>query len=221
MLWFKAWAESRARFAIAAALIVAVCGYVIAGAAPTRALFGGLHRLLFIVFALIFGMGGLVREHQVGTAPFTLSLPVSRSRLTLVRAITGLSELAVIGFLPVVIIAACALFGRQPYPLADALGHALRWLAGGSALFALAFLASVILPGEYNSFVAAFVTYFGHTVTTQFVRIAKPATRPYLYTVHDIMSELKLSLAVPTAATIGLAVCFIALATIWTNRKDF
>ena len=52
------------------------------------------------LFAAILGAGGLLSQAAGGGGLFTLSLPVSRDRLFGVRAATGLTELAVLAFVP-------------------------------------------------------------------------------------------------------------------------
>src|SRR5438093_5484107 len=134
MLWFKAWAESRTRFAIGLGLITAATAFII-GWQDGRALFSGLHRTLFTLLTFVLGMGGLLRESEVGTSAFTLSLPVSRTRLTIVRTVVGLAELAALAAAPVAVVAAAAIAGRHAMPVGQAATLALRWIAGGSALF--------------------------------------------------------------------------------------
>src|ERR1700730_5924431 len=48
--------------------------------------------LLWIIFAVILGTGGLLKEKVTGTAPFLLSMPVGRRRLVGVRFAVGLAE---------------------------------------------------------------------------------------------------------------------------------
>jgi hypothetical protein len=121
--------------------------------------------------------------------------------------------------LVVVIVAASIV--QHPYPVERALMLTLRWMVGGSALFAVAFLASVAVPGEYNGFVVAIVVFFAHTVTTQFIRIAKPPMLPYMFTVQEVMSGTRPHLAVPTIVTLAIGATLLTTAVVWTDRKDF
>ena len=118
MVWYKAWVESRLRFLAAAAVMAAVCGAAVLGhdaiqsvlanrpAPPAtyaayvhRVSYGGLTRVLFMTFAMVLGVGGLLRERELGTSAFTLALPVARTRLVLVRAAAGLLEIAAIALI--------------------------------------------------------------------------------------------------------------------------
>ena len=57
MLWYKAWAESRARFVIAVIVMVLACTIVVGSQDPARALFRGVPRTLYMLFALMLGLG--------------------------------------------------------------------------------------------------------------------------------------------------------------------
>jgi ABC-type transport system involved in multi-copper enzyme maturation permease subunit len=220
MLYFKAWAESRARFALAVLVLAASSVLVIMYGGARLTLFGGVVRTIFLLFAAILGLGGLLRERELGTAGFTLALPVTRLRLTSVRALAALVELAILAFVPVAILGIAAPFLPQSLRLDHAAMSALRWIVGGAAIFALAFLASAMLEGEYTAFVATIGVHFASTVTMQLVRIARPPTRPYLFTIQEVMDGTRngpIPLAVVTAATIVL----IATAIVWTEKRDF
>jgi ABC-type transport system involved in multi-copper enzyme maturation permease subunit len=106
MLWYKAWRESRARFLIAAFVLIGMClGFVLfqnmlRAEIGAKTYVGYIHKLvyagsvrgLFLIFALVLGLGGLKRERALNTAGFTLALPVSRLRLVTVRAVVGCSR---------------------------------------------------------------------------------------------------------------------------------
>src|SRR5215813_10268679 len=116
MLWYKAWRESRVRFLLSAAVLVFLCLGLMYRARtgfppPDRPdlpysawvwanIYGNLNPTVFIILAMILGLGGLQRERPVGTATFTLSLPVTRVRLVLVRAAAGILQVLVLSFLP-------------------------------------------------------------------------------------------------------------------------
>jgi ABC-type transport system involved in multi-copper enzyme maturation permease subunit len=253
MVWYKAWMESRVRFLLSAATIGAACAgvtffhpqiriWLASSTTPLttdaayiyRAVYQGFVRTLFMTFAFILGLGGLLREREHATAPFTLTLPVSRLRLVVVRAASGLFQLAILAFLPALVIAALSPLGGLSYPASQTLQFALLWLAGGSALFATAFLGSCLFGGEYTAFVVSWVAQFGVTVGTQFIRIKRPAMAPYLFTVHEIMSGFRMSYFDPGARLLigpfpvtltlvlgAIACVLIAAAVVYTERGDF
>jgi ABC-2 type transport system permease protein len=220
MLWRKAWAESRARFLLAVLVLAMISLFVIGWQDASRVLFGGVSRTIYMLFAIILGQGGLVRERDIGTAPFTLALPVTRRRLMLLRAAAGAVELVALAAVPIVAIVVTAPFVAHPYPLAAAVTFGLRWIVGGAVLFALGFLASATVTGEYTPFVAAFVVFFGETVSLQFTRLAKPSMMPYLFTVQEVMGGLRRG-PVPIGVLLVAAGAMTAAALWRTEMRDF
>jgi len=203
MLWHKAWLESRGRFLFGVAAVGAASGY------SWYVNRFGVARTTFIVFCFLLGMGGLLGEQAEGTAPFTLALPVTRFRLVTTRAAVAWLELAALAVVP-------------PLFTATRLESYVLWVAGGSAMFAVAFLASCLFAGEYTAFVVAWIVFFAHTTTTQYVRLMRPALRPYLFTVQEIMSRLR-PFPAPLAVTIlaGVSCALLATAVLLTRQRDF
>jgi ABC-type transport system involved in multi-copper enzyme maturation permease subunit len=165
----KAWLETRTRF-LASAVILALLGVsAVLRAAPTIAAWESFHRgevmpyalyvwlslshgyLMFfwIICAVILGLGGLVREHANGTAGFTLALPVTRTALVGSRALVGAVQALVLALIPGVIVALLSPAVGQRYPLAQAVLFGLLMGGGGLVFYALAFLLSHLLRGEY------------------------------------------------------------------------
>ena len=96
------------------------------------------------IFAVLLGTGGLVSQASGGGALFTLSLPVSRSRLLGVRAATGLAELLVLAIVPVLTLPFFSAAIGERYAAGDALVYALCLFIGGTMFFSLAFLLSTV-----------------------------------------------------------------------------
>ncbi len=198
MVWYKAWRESQARFLLSACTIAGLCvafvffhreGAHVADNSKTyieyiwRIVYKGYLRQLFVILALLLGVGGLRRERDYGTAGFTLALPVSRLRLVSVRAAMGLLEVAVLAFLPALVIPALSPFVGQVYPWSQALQFSLLWTAGGAFLFAIGFLASILFGGEYTAPVIAIVAMLGYSMLADL-----PSLERYIIDVHDLMS---------------------------------
>ncbi len=252
MLWSKAWIESRTRFVLAAAVMGIVCVAAIVFRDPVRSFLAtrtapldtyawyiyrihqGFGRNLFMMFSFVLGLGGLLRESELGTAGLTLTLPVRRRRLVLVRATVGLLELVALALLPSIVIVALSPMAGETYPLSQALRFSLLWIAGGSATFAVAFLSSSIFGGEYTAFVVSWIVLFGHTLTTQFIRFSHPDTNRYLFTVQEVMSGFRMwyldprthLLVGPFPLTLVLLVAaisatLVAVAAVYTEQKDF
>ena len=77
------------------------------------------------LFAVLLGTGGLLAQASGGGALFTLSLPVSRSRLLGVRAATGLAELLALAVVPSLLLPLLSPIVGERYGLGDALVHAI------------------------------------------------------------------------------------------------
>src|SRR5262245_47465636 len=138
MLWYKAWRESRVRFLLSAAVMIFLCLSLMnrarTGFPPAERpdlpysawvwanIYGNLNPTVFVILVMIIGLGGLQRERPVGTAPFTLTLPVTRVRLVFVRAAMGLIQVAVLSLIPVMLVPMLSpLIARQSYPVSQSL----------------------------------------------------------------------------------------------------
>src|SRR5215475_3940035 len=120
MLWYKAWRESRVRFVLSAAVMIFLCLSLMNRARtgfppPERPdlpysawvwgnVYGNFNPTVFIILAMVLGLGGLRRERPVGTAPFTLTLPVTRFHLIFVRAMTGLLQVVALSLIPALLV---------------------------------------------------------------------------------------------------------------------
>jgi hypothetical protein len=101
------------------------------------------------LFAVLLGAGGLLSQGSRG-ALFTLSLPVSRERLLGVRTATGLAELAVLSFVPLLLVPAISPAVGQHYGLADAAVHGICFFVAGSVLFSAAALLSTVFHDQWR-----------------------------------------------------------------------
>jgi len=253
VVWYKVWVESRLRFLVAVLATFAICAGALLlrdavseflarrSTAPEtfaayvlRVPYGGAARFLFLTFAIVLGLGGLRRERELGTAPFTLALPIGRARLTVARAAAGIAEVVAVAATPALVILALSPFIDHRYPASQALEFALMWRAGGAVLFGVAFLASTLFSGEYTAFVVAHIVLLVHTVSTQFMRIARPAAWQYLRTLQEVMSGMHMSYfdpaqnlfigplpLLPIAILSALTAMLVAAAVAITIRQDF
>jgi len=244
MLWYKAWRESQTRFLLSAVTIAGLCaGFVVfhsegAGIVDRpltymeyiwRIVYKGYLRELFVMLALLLGMGGLLRERDHGTAGFTLALPASRLHLVAVRAAIGFLEVAALSFVPALVIPALSALAGQFYPWPQAFEFSLLWTAGGAVIFAIGFVASSVFAGEYTAPVAAFLGLLLYSVIADL-----PFLEHYSLDIHDIMSGIGMPYFQPNGALlIGplpwtvLAIivltvfCLFALAGRITQHQDF
>jgi ABC-type transport system involved in multi-copper enzyme maturation permease subunit len=210
MLWYKAWLEGRTRFFLGALTIAGLCaGFVLFHRDGVRMfdrpptylefiwelVYKGYLRELFLLLALLLGVGGLLRERDFGTAGFTLVLPVSRLRLVTVRAALGLAEVVALSFLPALLIPALSPLTGQFYPWAQALDFAALWAVGGGLIFMVAFVASSLFGGEYTAPVVALLTWFVYSVVVDL-----PYFERHSLDVNDVMSGAGMRYFQPSGA---------------------
>jgi ABC-type transport system involved in multi-copper enzyme maturation permease subunit len=175
MLWYKAWRESRIRFAITAFTLIVFCLFAVSFQRtisgiqlPLRStanftehiynvIYAGNAKGVFVLLVIILGLGGMLREQRYRTATFTLALPATRLRLLVTQILVGLSELAVLSLLPAVLLPATAGLVRQTYPVSQALHFSVLWFVCGSFIFSFSFLLSAILGGEYSALAVCYV----------------------------------------------------------------
>lgn len=181
-LLFKAWRESRARFLLSAGTIATLCTTVVLfnvqmrnnpGRVPHgfkaltynehvyHFIYSGTAKGLFSVLVLLIGLGGLLRERSRGTAPFTLALPASRTRLILSQVAVGSLEVIAIAALPLLLIPTLSPLVHESYPASESLHFALLWSTGGLMIFGASFLCSVLFTGDYTALIVAFLALFG------------------------------------------------------------
>ena len=96
---------------------------------------------LVVIFAALLGSGGLLAKSGSATL-FTLSLPVSRTRLIGTRAAVGLVELLAIAMLPSLVLPLLAPGIGQSYSVIDVFVHGACMFVVGAVFFALAALLS-------------------------------------------------------------------------------
>lgn len=204
-LLFKAWRESRGRFLLSAALLVAICvlgvfcrGSLMKVFVPSasfvgvpyvgyiyRLIYGGFARGLFIIFVMVLALGGLQRERLHRSTGFTLVLPVRRARLVSVQALLGLGQVAVLSALPMVLLAVCSPLAHVAYPLEQMASFGLLWFGCGAVFFAAAFLSATLFSSEYAALVVSFVFMIFYPVAVMF-----PPLNRYPLNIHHIMSGL-------------------------------
>ena len=168
MLWHKAWLETRARFLTCLATLT-IFSAVFVGHAQgliRPEWHADFNRLLFvtqqfvvimwILAAVLLGMGGLVREKAIGSVSLTLSLPVSRARLLGVRVALGALEAIALGVVPWVTVFITSLLGGMPVAITQVALYVLLLLGGGLVYFAMAIFVSSLIEGEYTAPAVAF-----------------------------------------------------------------
>ena len=245
MLLKKAWLESKARFT-AAALILTLLGISTVLRAPaTIAGWERIHRgeqmsyplyiwlslphgflpFLWIIGAVILGLGGLLREDAAGSSGFSLGLPVSRRRHVLTRAAVGAGEAIVLGFIPLLIVVVLSPLVHRFYPLSQALIFATMFVLAGLVFYALGFFLSHILRGEYAAptvGLAAIAAFYIFTKLPRFeflnVFDAMDGKEVLVGHTFYLGSEFPV---VPIIASLGIAAIFMLLSINRANARDF
>jgi len=181
MLWYKGWRESRSRFLLAAGAVaiysLAVLVFAQTAFPPPQAphlpysafvwseFYGPWRAVAFSIIALVFGLGGLQRERALGTAAFTLALPVSRAQLVCARFVIGLVELTAIVMIPLVVVPTLSpVFVRQTYPWSQSVEYAALFMSWGVVWFAIGFTWSALFAGEFTAASASILSPFGYLV---------------------------------------------------------
>jgi len=184
MLWYKAWRESRVRFLLSLTVLSFLCFGLMyrarTGFPPAEqpdltytawvwgSIYGNLNPTVFVMLAMMLGLGGLQRERPVGTAAFTLSLPVTRIRLVTVRAAVGLLQVVVLSLLPALTIPALSPFlAGQFYPETQALQFSLLYCAWGAIAFSAGFLWSSVFAGEFTGTILCVATPVVYRILVQ------------------------------------------------------
>lgn len=197
----KAWCESRSRFFASLGLLLILVGYsVLSGPQflegisinhPDEPLtysgyvWGSLFDFylqgFWIACAFILGLGGLWRERAAGVARFTLSLPVRRKDLVVIRALVATAEAFIIALVPCLLIPMFSSATGYHYPLEQSVAFAVLLTFGGLVFVGLSILLSSVFDGEYTAFV------FGMCVIgTAF--FAFKARSIHRWSIFDVMS---------------------------------
>ncbi len=164
MIWHKAWLESRLRFLLMAIMVTFVVGWAILNCDQAMARFdrrppitftqyvwfvyAGRVQMMWAASVLLLGLGGLLRERELGTAQYTLSLPVSRARWLAVRTATGVMQSAALAAIPAVVIPVAARIVGRSYPLWEAFKYSSLLFAIGIVFLGVGLLWSSILSGQ-------------------------------------------------------------------------
>lgn len=175
MLLYKNWLETRSRFLCCLGGMAVFCilyvhhwqQYVRMPAIQYPSdycqLLFDTHQLVVAMWTLavvLLGMGGLVREKALGTVPFTLTLPISRTRLMIARIAVGVAEAVVLGIVPWICIFVVMQSAGMPMEVSQLRAYIILLVLGGIVFYALAVLISCLVEGEYTAPSVAFGSVF-------------------------------------------------------------
>jgi ABC-type transport system involved in multi-copper enzyme maturation permease subunit len=245
MLWYKTWRETRTRLLLSAVALAWVCFVIVLTQGSNRthsvppmpyieyiwqAVYKGYVRDFFTILVITLGVGSLMQERAQGTAGFTLSLPVSRSRLIGIRALVGLAEVFALALVPAITIAVWSPMTGQSYPLAQSLQFTILWSIGGSAILGITILFSAIVASEYSAWILCFCSVMLYSAAVNITGLQRfpsldlfktmsGSGMPYFdFSRHTLSGPLPwISLLV----FLAIALSFIALADRLTQRQDY
>ena len=185
----------------------------------------GFLQFLWIIAAVLLGLGGLLREDAVGSSGFTLSLPVSRRQHIVTRAVVGAAEAIVLGFIPLLIVAMLSPLIHRSYPMSQALMFATMFVVAGLVFFELGFFLSHLLRGEYSAPVVALAGIAAFYILTKLPRLG-------FLSVFDAMDGKKVLVGhtfllgdefplTTIAVSVAITVLLIGLSVAKTKARDF
>jgi ABC-2 type transport system permease protein len=164
MLFYKAWLETRTRFLVSLLAITGICSYSVWLRNPLGDRLSPvtwrnfvLHQahtqltILWLLAVSLLMMGGLLQEYAVGASDFTLALPVSRTRLTMVRIWMGYAQAIALIVVPWTVMFLIDLSVLKVNSINNAWFHVVILVAGGTVFVAWALLISSLIAGSYTA----------------------------------------------------------------------
>jgi ABC-2 type transport system permease protein len=170
MLWYKAWRETRTIALVGVGAMALACAFIVYYQQTMRdhadtpltfvayvykAVYDSFGRDIFLILSVVLGGGGLLQEKSAGTVGFTLSLPVSRLRILVWRALVGYLGVLLVAATPAAVLPVMSCYVGQSYPVEQAVGFSLLWASCGALFYGFTFLLSHVLEGEYTSILLA------------------------------------------------------------------
>lgn len=175
---------------------------------------------LWMFFAVIIGVGGIVAEGARGSALWTLSLPVTRRRLFGVRAGVGALELLALALVPSLLIPLLSRFIGKSYPVGDILVHSLLMFVGGLSVYCLALLLSSVFAEQLKAIIIGVVLVFGVSL----LPLLDARVTPYMFATLMSGEKYFKTGGLPWAALsvyTCVAAALYALALRILERRDF
>jgi len=183
---------------------------------------------IWVILAVLLGIGGLSRESAHGTAGFTLALPVSRLTLFTTRAAVAMLELFALALAALVAIMIGSAIMGLPYPIHHGATHLAVMFFGGLVFLAASLCVTELVEGEHTPAIIG----LGGVGLLYFVM------QPYLdgapvdwFAIPFAVPKLMAGPADITGlgdvawsgmlASIGAAAVFVAVAVRRTQRRDY
>ena len=183
---------------------------------------------IWVILAVLLGIGGLSRESAHGTAGFTLALPVSRLTIFGTRALVAVAELVALAVIALVAIVVGSRVMALAYPLHHGISHLAVMFFGGLVFLAASLCVSELVEGEHTPVLVGLggvgLLYFvmqpyvdGAPVTGLAIPFAVPklmAGRADITGVGDVVWS-------GMVASLAAATLFVVLAVRRTRLRDY
>jgi ABC-type transport system involved in multi-copper enzyme maturation permease subunit len=183
---------------------------------------------IWVILAVLLGIGGLSREAAHGTAGFTLSLPVSRFTLFRTRVAVAVLELFALAAVALIaIVMGTAAMGLE-YPVHHGVTHLLVMFFGGLVFLAASLWVTEFVEGEHTPVLIGLggigLLYFmmqpyldGAPVDWFAIPFAVPKLMAGAADINDFGDVAWLGMA----ASLSAATVFVALAVRRTRQRDY
>ena len=173
MLFYKSWKEIQTRLAVSVVAMILYCAFAVRFPLPNAhadnaefqrwisdEVLANTGKIVFLLGVIFFALGGLLRERERNSAIFTLVLPVSRTELIWTEIVTGIGAMAVLAFLPVLLLPAFSALVHHSYPAELAARYCILRFFCGTFIFANTFLTSTVVRGGYAAAITGFLALF-------------------------------------------------------------
>jgi hypothetical protein len=235
MLWYKAWLETRWRFVFLLGSVLMVWlaplwlppfGFRLPPGVFASRIWMAIHlaSVLVYIFAAVFLAGSGVNSQTTyaatsgfhGSMLFTLSLPVSRRRLLLVRAGLGALQTGVL----VAIMAGYTLLQRPGgASVMQAVEYIARAIACTMAVYALSVLLACVLDEMWQFYAATICCIAFYLLQSRFAVVSwlSPLRGMTLFS-YPLTAPMPWA---PIIASLALAVVFLCASMLVLQRKEY
>ena len=191
-------------------------------------IYADMFQKVWVIFAVLLGIGGLTREAAHGTAGFTLSLPVSRRTLFQVRSTLALAELFALSVIALALIIGLSKAMGLEYPIWHGLSHGGLLFFGGVVFLAASLCISQFAEGEHTPALIGLggvgLLYFVMQPYVDGLRVsglAIPFSIPKLMAGPPDLSSLQSVDWWGLTGSIAAAASLVAIAVHRTRRRDY
>jgi ABC-type transport system involved in multi-copper enzyme maturation permease subunit len=172
----------------------------------------------WVLFAILFSFGGLLREKENGTSAFSLGLPVSSRRWLKTRLLVAAAESILLGLTAAIVVPLVAWSIHESYPVSQVIAHCLLIVCAGTVFLALGGVFSTLIRGEQMALAITLVVLGApYLFIQEYVREAAPNAWVLRVDISHVMAgPPQLTWATTPwlglAVSLLLAICFLFVA---------